>query len=68
MFVASVKAATEVAVLALHSKSEDCGKHVHVRAGPPPSEELRKVVSFFCKLWSVSVVKSSCSVLWFQHS
>ena len=27
----------QVAVLALKSKSWDCGKHVHVQAGPPLS-------------------------------
>ena len=38
MLVASMKAATKVAVLASYSKSEDCAKRVRVRAGPPLSE------------------------------
>ena len=38
MLVASVKAASEVAMLALYSKSEDCAKHVRLRATPPLSE------------------------------
>ena len=40
MLVASVEAATEVAVLALNFKSEDCAKHVRVRAWPPLSEAV----------------------------
>ena len=71
MLVASVKAASEVAVLALYSESQNFTKHVRVQDRPPLSEAVigdeKKVISFSCKLWSVSVVKSSCSVLWFQH-
>ena len=40
MLVASAKAASEVAVLALYSKSEDCAKHVRIRARPPLSEAV----------------------------
>ena len=70
MLVASVKAASKIAVLALYFMSEDCAKHLRARAGPPLSEaviRVEKVISFSCKLWSVSVVESSCSSLWFQY-
>ena len=66
MFVASMKAANKLAVLALYSKSKGCAKHVHVRAGPPLSEAVigvEKSHLIFCKLlclWSVAVVVQSC--------
>ena len=40
MLVASVKVASEVAVLALYSKSEGCAKHVRA---PPLSEAVKGV-------------------------
>ena len=56
-------------MLAFVFKSWDCAKHVRVRAGPPLSGAVigvEKSHRIFCKLWSVSVVKSGSSVVWFQ--
>ena len=53
MLLAPAKAASEVAVLNLYSKSEDCVKHVLVWAIPPLSEVVigdEKTNSFSCKL------------------
>ena len=70
MFVASVKAATKVAVLALYSKSEDCAKHIRVRAGPPLSEAVTGVEkSYLIFLQAIVSMVCICSrpVLWFQY-
>ena len=40
MLLESVKAASQVAVLALYSKSEECAKHVPVRVRPPIFEAM----------------------------
>ena len=72
--VASVKAASEVAVIYFRScciLSPKAVPNMSAYGSEPPLSEavigVEKVISLSCKLWSISVVKSSCSILWFQY-
>ena len=68
MLVTSMKAATKVAVLALYSKSEDCARHVGVRAGPSLSEAVigvEKSHLIFLQAMVSLVCNCSCLFLWF---
>ena len=70
MLVASMKAATKVAVLALYFKLEDCAKHVGVRVGPQLSEAVigvRKIRLIFRQAMVSVTCDCCCSVLWFQY-
>ena len=59
MLLASVKMASEVAVLALFSKSENCANHVRVRTGQPLSEAVIDVEK--CHLIFLQAMVNICS-------
>ena len=66
MLVASMELATEVAVLALYSKSKDCATYVRVRARPLLSEAVigvEKSHLIFLQAVVSMVFVCSCSVL-----